>query len=108
MEKIERLVRVVTHIALAALAAILCVRLCTGCMAIREATSRERIAETMKTAYAEGGREAVSNRIEKLVRSGDLSRKQADKLHELAQGLYDRILEKLEDCDVEACLDCKD
>ena len=134
MEKIERLVRVVTHIALAALAAILCVRLCTGCAVIREAASKERIAETVKTAYAEGNapkktpcvfagevaegngeaarkgprREAVSNRIEKLVRSGDLSRKQADKLHELAQGLYDRILEKLEDCDVEACLDCKD
>ena len=46
--------------------------------------------------------------VDHLVVTGDLSRKQADRLHALAQGLYDRVLEKLEDSDVEACLDCKD
>ena len=41
-------------------------------------------------------RAAVSNKIEKLVETGDLSRKQAAKLHEIAQGVYDHVVEKLE------------
>ena len=108
MDRIGHVLRLFVEALLVLLLMLGCVRLCTGCTLVSNAAPRERVAELVRTAYAEGGREAVSNRIEKLVRSGDLSRKQADRLHELAQGLYDRILEKLEDCDVEACLDCKD
>ena len=57
---------------------------------------RPALLYSLKTAYAEGGRAAVSNKIEKLVETGDLSRKQAAKLHEIAQGVYDHVVEKLE------------
>ena len=108
MVHLIRFVRVAVPALVALVLVFGCVRLCTGCALVERAAPKERVAEIVRTAYAEGGREAVSNRIERLVVTGDLSRKQADRLHALAQGLYDRVLEKLEDSDVEACLDCKD
>ena len=108
MDRIGHVVRIFIEALLVLLLMLGCVWLCTGCTLVSNAAPRERVAELVRTAYAEGGREAVSNRIERLVVTGDLSRKQADRLHALAQGLYDRVLEKLEDSDVEACLDCKD
>ena len=49
-----------------------------------------------REAYANGGAASVSNRIEKLVVSGELSRKQADRIHVLAQKVYDGVVERLE------------
>ena len=108
MDRIGHVLRLFVEALLVLLLMLGCVRLCTGCALVERAAPKERVAEIVRTAYAEGGRAAVSNRIEKLVVTGDLSRKQADRLHALAQGLYDRVLEKLKDSDVEACLDCKD
>lgn len=108
MDRIGHVLRLFVEALLVLLLMLGCVRLCTGCTLVVDSAPKERVAEIVRAAYAEGGREAVSNRIEKLVVTGDLSRKQADRLHALAQGLYDRVLEKLEDSDVEACLDCKD
>ena len=108
MDKIEKILGLVTQGALAFAAVFLCVKLCTGCTLLRRTHANETLAHALREAYANGGAASVSNRIEKLVVTGDLSRKQADRLHALAQGLYNRVLEKLEDSDVEACLDCKD
>jgi len=108
MNTIERIIQIVIQASLAFVAVFFCVKLCAGCTLIQKAVPKAKVVEAIKTAYAEGGRESVSNRIEKLVVSGDLSRKQADKLHTLAQGLYEHVLEKLEEKDIEACIDCKD
>ena len=108
MDTIERIIQLTLQAAIAFVAVFFCVRLCTGCVLVKTVAPKEKIVETIKTAYAEGGREAVSNRIEKLVVSGDLSRKQADKLHALAQGIYDHVIEKLSAEDIETCIDCKD
>ena len=134
MDRIGHVLRLFVEALLVLLLMLGCVRLCTGCTLVVDSAPKERVAEIVRAAYAEGNapkktprvfagevaegngeaarkgprRDAVSNRIEKLVVTGDLSRKQADRLHALAQGLYDRVLEKLEDSDVEACLDCKD
>ena len=81
---------------IAAVVAFLCVRGLTGCRYLASPEAKAKVVESLKTAYAEGGRTAVSNKIEKLVVSGDLSRKQAAKLHEIAQGVYDHVVEKLE------------
>ena len=96
MDTIERIIQLTLQAAIAFIVVFFCVRLCTGCTLIQKAAPKEKIVETIKTAYAEGGREAVSNKIEKLVETGDLSRKQAAKLHEIAQGVYDHVVEKLE------------
>ena len=96
MDTIERIIQLTLQAAIAFIVVFFCVRLCTGCTLIQKAAPKEKIVETIKTAYAEGGREAVSNKIEKLVETGDPSRKQAAKLHEIAQGVYDHVVEKLE------------
>lgn len=108
MNTLERILQLLIQAALAFVAIFFCVKLCTGCALLQKVATKEKIVETIKTAYAEGGCEAVSNKIEKLVVSGDLSRKQADKIHVLAQGLYDHVIEKLEEKDIETCLDCRD
>ena len=108
MDTIERIIQLTLQAAIAFIVVFFCVRLCTGCTLIQKAAPKEKIVETIKTADAEGGREAVSNKIEKLVVSGDLSRKQADKIHVLAQGLYDHVIEKLSAEDIETCIECKD
>ena len=96
MEKIELVTRSILQVVLAATLLFLGVRTLTGCRYLASAEGKAKIVESLKTAYAEGGRTAVSNKIEKLVETGDLSRKQAAKLHEIAQGVYDHVVEKLE------------
>ena len=96
MQTIELMTRCLLQLVLIVAVAFCCVRGLTGCALIENSGAKTKLVESLKTAYAEGGREAVSNRIEKFVTSGDLSRKQADKLHLLAQGVYDHLLEKLE------------
>ena len=96
MERIELVTRSILQVVLAATLAFLVVRGVTGCRYLASPEAKAKVVEALKTAYAEGGRTAVSNRIEKLVETGDLSRKQASKLHEIAQGVYDLVVEKLE------------
>ena len=96
MNTIEKIIQLTIQAALAFIAVLFAVRLFTGCALIKNAAPKEKIVEAIKVAYAEGGKEAVSNKIEKLVETGDPSRKQAAKLHEIAQGVYDHVVEKLE------------
>ena len=96
MKNIELGTRSLLQLVIAAAVAFLCVRGLTGCRYLASPEAKAKVVESLKTAYAEGGRTAVSNKIEKLVEMGDLSRKQAAKLHEIAQGVYDHVVEKLE------------
>ena len=96
MERIELVTRSILQVVLAATLAFLVVRGVTGCRYLASPEAKARVVESLKAAYAEGGRSAVSNKIEKLVASGDISVKQAAKLHEIAQGVYDHVVEKLE------------
>ncbi len=65
-----------------------------GCSSIGE-HRRQNIAQVIQTAYDLGGREAVSNRIESLVREGKLSPTQGARLHALAQLAYEGIMDDL-------------
>ena len=96
MKTIELVTRCLLQLVIAAAIAFICVRGLTGCRYLASPEAKAKVVESLKTAYAEGGRTAVSNKIEKLVETGDLSRKQAAKLHEIAQGVYDHVVEKLE------------
>ena len=64
---------------------------CTGCVGggdpARRAAVKAEIAEVMRLAYDVGGREIVSNRIERLVTGGKVPD---------AQAVYERTVEKLE------------
>ena len=75
-------------VASAAVAAII------GCSSIGE-HRRQNIAQVIQTAYDLGGREAVSNRIESLVREGKLSPTQGARLHALAQLAYEGVMDDL-------------
>jgi len=75
-------------VASAAVAAII------GCSSLGE-HRRQNIAQVIQTAYDLGGREAVSNRIESLVREGKLSPTQGARLHALAQLAYEGIMDDL-------------
>lgn len=105
MKTIELISRSVLQLFLAACAAALCLKLCTGCTyvkAIRE-EAKPAVVTALKDAYALGGATAVSNRIEQLVVDGKVSPEQAARLHVIAQGLYDRMVERLEaDAEVKA------
>ena len=96
VESIELITRSILQVVLAAALAFLVARGVSGCRYLDNPAAKARVVESLKAAYAEGGRAAVSNRIEKLVSSGDLSSKQAAKLHGIAQGVYDHVVEKLE------------
>ena len=70
----------------------LCARALPGCATVKRAVSRERVVEAIKTAYENGGRAAVSNRIERLVADGTLSAKQGAKIHRIMQMAYDGLI----------------
>ena len=97
MNTIEKIIQLTIQAALAFIAVLFAVRLFTGCALIKHAAPKAQIVEAIKVAYAEGGKEAVSNKIEKLVMSGDLSPKQAAKLDDIAQGRDDRAVGKPEE-----------
>ena len=78
-----------TAIAAIAVAAII------GCSSLGGGSRRQNIATVIQTAYDMGGREAVSNKIESLVREGKLSPSQATRLHALAQLAYEGIMDDL-------------
>ena len=72
---------------------------CTGCVnggdPARRAAVKAEIAEVMRLAYDVGGREIVSNRIERLVTDGKVTDEQAAYLHAAAQAVYERTVECL-------------
>lgn len=96
MEKFERVIHLVIDVAVAAFMVILVGRMLTGCAIMKSERVKEKTIEVLKSSFAEGGQTAVSNKIEKLVLSGDISRKQADKIYELSEKLYKEVLTKLE------------
>ena len=92
---------------------LLCSRALPGCATVKRAVARERVVEAIKTAYENGGRAAVSNRIERLVSDGTLSAKQGAKIHRIMQMAYDGLIgnvaAKIEDAACEddpACPPC--
>lgn len=91
----------------------LCARALPGCATVKRAVARERVVEAIKTAYENGGRAAVSNRIERLVADGTLSARQGAKIHRIMQMAYDGLIgnvaAKIEDAACEddpACPPC--
>ena len=70
----------------------LCARALPGCATVKRAVARERVVEAIKTAYENGGRAAVSNRIERLVADGTLSARQGAKIHRIMQMAYDGLI----------------
>jgi len=95
MEKIEKFFWIVTQGAIAFLAVLLCVKLCTGCTFLKT-VGHSTVASALKTAYTEGGAVAVSNRIEQLVVDGKVTPAQATALHAMTAKLGDAIVEKLD------------
>ena len=91
----------------------LCARALPGCATVKRAVARERVVEAIKAAYENGGRAAVSNRIERLVADGTLSARQGAKIHRIMQMAYDGLIgnvaAKIEDAACEddpACPPC--
>ena len=88
----------------------LCARALPGCATVKRAVARERVVEAIKTAYENGGRAAVSNRIERLVAGGTLSAKQGAKIHRIMQMAYDGLIgdvaAKIEDAACEEDSSC--
>ena len=87
--------------------------LCAGCAQLKavETEARPAVLFVLKEAYACGGAEAVSNRIEQLVIDGKITEAQeypptegsreagamrGANLHRLAQNVYDGVVERLE------------
>ena len=70
----------------------------TGCSTVEidKDAAKKQIAYVLKTAYAYGGAEAVSNKIETLVTDGKLDAKQAAQLHALAEKVYEDAIAHLE------------
>jgi hypothetical protein len=66
-----------------------------GCSSLGGGSRRQSIATVIQTAYDLGGREAVSNKIESLVREGKLSPTQGARLHALAQLAYEGVMDDL-------------
>ena len=99
----NKLIKSTVHLALAIAATAL---IATGCSTvdIDESAAKKQIAYVLKTAYAYGGAEAVSNKIETLVVDGKLDAKQAAQLHALAQKVYEdavtHLEEEVEDADL--------
>jgi hypothetical protein len=88
-----------------------------GCASSGGGSRKQNIAAVIQTAYDLGGREAVSNKIESLVREGKITPSQATRLHALAQLAYEGIVEDLAAdggaatnappvCDGGGCSDC--
>jgi len=96
MEKVEKMLWLVTQGAFAFLAVYLCVKLCTGCAYVSKEKAHGTVAFVLREAYACGGATAVSNRIEQLVADGKVTPEQAKALHASAEKLYADVVEKFE------------
>ena len=72
---------------------------CTGCVSggdpARRAAVKAEIAEVMRLAYDVGGREIVSNRIERLVTDGKVTDEQAAYLHAAVRCAEEALLRRV-------------
>ncbi len=72
---------------------------CTGCVGggdpARRAAVKAEIAEVMRLAYDVGGREIVSNRIERLVSDGKVTDEQAAYLHAAVRCAEEALLRRV-------------
>ncbi len=67
-----------------------------GCSMLKSERTKTRLSTAIQLAYDNGGREAVSNKIESLAAEGKIDRDQAVRLHALARLAYEGVLEGLE------------
>ena len=96
MDKLERIVWLVTQCALTLVMITFCVKLCAGCTSTGKAKVEETISFVLKEAYVNGGKTAVSNRIEGLVIDGKITAEQAHVLHAAAEKIYQDVIEHLD------------
>lgn len=66
-----------------------------GCASFKSEGAGTQLAAIIQLAYENGGREAVSNRIDELVVEGKLSQDQALRLQKLADLACDKLIEDL-------------
>lgn len=98
MDKFNEVLKSVREIVLIGFLAILSVNLVTGCVNTAPRVSvKSVVSAALKDAYALGGATAVSNRIENLVIEGKITEEQAVQLHAIAQGVYERVIEHLDE-----------
>lgn len=86
--------KVIAIVAIAVMVAV-CI---LGCKATRDSGAagvKTQIGTVLQLAYENGGKEAVSNRIERLVVEGKLSSEQAVRLQALAEIACERLIEDL-------------
>ncbi len=86
-----------TKCAVLLVAALLSFGLPLGCSLLEKVNAKERVASALASASQSDGIAAVSNRIEKLVLDGTLSRKQADRLHGIARTAFDQLIEHMKE-----------
>ena len=88
---------VVLPVVAGALIGVCSTHLC-GCAELKTARTEARPAVlfVLKEAYACGGKEIVSNRIDQLVADGKVTPEQAANLPRLAQDVYDGVVERIE------------
>lgn len=81
----------------------------SGCISLERQETRTRLAAVIEAAYNAGGCEAVSNRIEKLVADGKISRAQGDAIHAWAQVAYATVIDELDGgAETNACDNCSE
>ena len=107
MDKIERILWLICHAALTVIAVVITVRLCTGCASVKSESAKTNISAVLRLAYENGGKVAVSNRIEQLVVDGKITPEQAAKLHAAAQLAYDNLVDDLAPKAEDGCKDCE-
>ena len=108
MDKIERILWLVCHAALTVIAVVITVKLCAGCVSVKSESAKANISTVLRLAYENGGKVAVSNRIERLVLDGKITPEQGACLHAAAQFASDSLVEDLapkDGCDGGDCAD---
>ena len=96
MDKFERIMWIVSQVTLTLMTVIICLKLCVGCTTAGKEKLEDTISFVLKEAYANGGKVAVSNRIEQLVVDGKITADQALILHATAEKIYRDVVEHLD------------
>lgn len=63
--------------------------------AARRAAVKREVAEVVRLAYEAGGRELVSERIDRMVADGTITEEQAAMIRTAAQAVYERAVDRL-------------
>lgn len=81
-----------------------------GCTSVKSGSAGKQLASIIALAYENGGREAVSNRIDELVLEGKLKPEQGERLQKLADLACEKLIEDLAngEIDVEYSEDSED